>query len=325
MNADGPITRRTMLTAGVTLGAATIGGATTNAVFSDTASESGSFTAGTWDAPRVSFTVSESLKSVSGGKSVVDHSPTAIDVIGSPTAQLSGDYAIPFFGDSSLATGALQYVDNTGSLAQLSTDGTTVRTKKSLLATDSWDGSPDSVFYAGGSGTTLYRVAPSDSTPTTVRSTSNGVTAVLGASDVDGDGTTEFVYVDGSATVRYLKPGDSTEYSIGGVGSNKNYAAGTPASFPSYGIQTPVVDGSNNVAVMSVDGTKTTLTSSGPASKAPVAGRDIDNDDEVEVVFADTGGTLTYVDDVGGSPTTKTVTDDTGSAVTGVDGNRGVQ
>jgi len=319
--------RRNVLAGTALMGATAVaGGAGTHALFSDTGVESGTLTAGTWsDVNRVDFTRNGDLKSVVEGSAVTDHVPSGVNVTGSPTALLDGNYSIPFHGTTSLLTDALQYVDDAGNVSELATGATTVRTSSSILTTDSWDGSPNSVFYPNGNADTLYRVAPGESGPTEVASLSNGVTAALGAVDIDGDSTIEFAYVDGSAVVRYLKPNDTTEYKAGGVGANNNYGAGSSASFPGYGIQTPIVDGSNNVALMAGDGTKTTLTSGSPAKKTALTGRDIDEDGELEVVFVHADDKLAYVDDIGGSPTVTTLTDDTGSAVTGIDTGRGVQ
>jgi len=319
------LSRRSVLGSIGLLGVAGLtSGAGTSAVFTDTETESGSFQAGTWNVNRVVYTKSGDLKSLSASGSVKDHSPQSVDVIGSATTLLDGSYSIPFYGDSSKASSALQYVDDSGNITVLKTGSTTVKTQKAVVAATSWDGSPDSVFYPNANKDTIYRIAPDESGPTKVEKLGNGVNGVVGTADINGDGTNELAYIDSSAVIRYLAPGDSTEHKLGGVGSNDNFGAGEPASFSGSKAQVPIIDDGNNVALLGVDG-KETLTSNSPAEKTRVTPIDFDEDSAFEIVFVHTDGYLAYVDDVSGTPSVKVVTDDTGSKITGVDSERGVQ
>jgi hypothetical protein len=293
----------------------------THAHFSDTETEGDTLATGTWADHHAVFTRNGDLKSVREGIAVIDPGQAGLDVIGSTTLQLGGNYAIPFHD----STDGLQYVDHTGTASPLATGSTTVDNGKTILASGSYDGSPRSVFYPDGNRSAIYRVAPDESGPTMVRDLGNGVGAVLGPGDVDGDGTVELTYVDSSAIVRYIKPNDSTEYSVGGVGANNNVAVGSPAEFSTYGVRFPIVDGSNNPALMDYEGNKTTLTSAEPAKKTCVSGLDVDLDGAVEHVFVHTDDKLAYVDDVGGDERIETLTDDAGDPITRIDSERGVQ
>jgi hypothetical protein len=304
------------------LGVVLLGGEPgTRARFSDTETDGDTLAAGTWAQHHAVFTQGGDLKSVREGIAVIDPGQAGVNVIGSTTLELGGNYAIPFHD----ATDGLQYVDHTGTASQLPTGSTTVDDQKSILATGSYDGSPTSVFYPDGNQSAIYRVAPGESGPTKVRDLGNGVGAVLGPADVDSDGTVELAFVDGSAAIRYIKPNDSTEYLVGGVGSNNNVAVGSPTEFSTYGVRFPIVNGSNDAALMDHQGNKETLTSSGPAKKTCVSGLDVDLDGAVECVFVHTDDELAYVDDIGGEERIETLTDDAGDPVTGIDGTRGVQ
>ena len=277
---------------------------------------------------RIVYAEGDSLMSFSTKTgSVKDHSPQSVDVVGSATTLLDGSHSIPFYGDSSEANSALQYIDDSGDITELPTGSTTVKSQKSVVATANWNGNPTSVYYATNNDEDIYRIDPNKSSPDKVASPGDGVNGVLGTGDIDSDETEELVYVDGSQAIRYLDPdpGDSSEEELGGAGSNNNVGAGEPASFWGYGVQVPIIDGSNNVALMAGDGSKTTLTNNSPAEKTLVTPTDVDGDGRLEVVFVHTDGYLAYVDDISGDQTVKAVTDDNGDRITGVDTGQGVK
>ena len=304
------------------LGVAVLGLETgTRAHFSDTETEGDTLATGTWADHHAVFTRNGDLKSVREGIAVIDPGQAGVNVIGSTTLELGGNYTIPFHD----STDGLQYVDHTGTATRLATGNTTVDTQKTILASGSYDGSPTSVFYPDGDQSAIYRVAPAESEPTMVRDLGDGVGAVLGPRDVDDDGTVELTFVDTSANVRYIKPNDSTEYSVGAVAANNNVAVGSPTEFSTYGVRFPIVNGSNNAALMDYQGNKTTLTSAEPAKKTCVSGLDVDLDGAVEHVFVHTNDELAYIDDVGGEERIETLTDDAGDPVTGIETGRGVQ
>ena len=209
---DRTLPRRAVLGSIGLLGAAGLtSGAGTDALFTDIGTESGSFQAGTWDVKRVVYTKNGDLKSLPATGSVKNHPPQSVKVIGSETSLLDGNYSIPFYGKSSKADSALQYVDDSGTITVLKTGSTTVKTQRAVLATTSWDGSPDSVFYPNANKNRIYRIAPDESSPTEVANLGNGVVGVVGTDDINGDGTDELAYIDGSAEARYLAPGDDTD------------------------------------------------------------------------------------------------------------------
>ena len=276
---------------------------------------------------QIVYTEGDSLMSFSTKTgSVKDHSPPAVDVIGSATTLLDGSYSIPFYGDSAEVANALQYIDDSGDITELPTGSTTVESP-SVVATADWSGNPTSVYYATANNDgDIYRIVPGESSPTEVASPGNGVSGVLGTGDIDDDEAEELVFVDDSQDIRYLDDsGDSSGEKIGGAGSNNNVGAGEPASFWGYGVRVPIIDGSNNVALMAGDGSKTTLTTNGIAEKTLVTPTDVDGDGRLEVVFVHTDGYLAYVDDISGDRTVKAVTDDSGNQITGVDTEQGVQ
>ena len=276
---------------------------------------------------RIVYAESDSLMSFSTKiGSVKDHTPQSVDVTGSATKLLDGSYSIPFYGDSSEANNALQYIDDSGDITELPTGSTTVKSQKSVVATANWSGNQASVYYATANNDgDIYRIAPGESSPNKVASPGNGVGGVLGTGDIDDDEAEELVFVDDSQDIRYLDGSDdSSGEKIGGAGSNNNVGAGEPASFWGYGVRVPIIDGSNNVALMAGDGSKTTLTDNGIAKKTLVTPTDVDGDGRLEVVFVHTDDYLAYVDDISGDRTVKAVTDDSGNQIT-VDTGQGVK
>lgn len=311
------LSRRTMLASLVTLGSTGFGaGITTQAAFSDSGTESGSWTAGMFGSGRVAYVTSE-LMTARHESGTSTYGVTDAPVIGPSTDIFDSTYSIPITDGN----GNMKLVDDAGNVQSLATGDTSPRTSKSILASGAWNGSGDTVFYTDGSS--IHRVAPGDSSPTTVRTTGNGANAMVGIIDIDEDGTDELLYVDGSAVVRYLKPNDSTEYKIGGSGANNQYGVGPPISTDS-GPRVPVINGSNAVALMAVDGTKTTLTAGSTAKKTAVAGKDIDDDGTVEVTFVDTNNRLMYADDLTQQTTPKEFYDGSGNLITNVDASVGV-
>jgi len=275
---------------------------------------------------RIVYTESDSLMSFSTKiGSVKDHTPQSVDVTGSATKLLDGSYSIPFYGDSTEATNALQYIDDSGDITELPTGSTTVKSQKSVVATANWSGNQASVYYATANNDgDIYRIAPGESSPNKVASPGNGVGGVLGTGDIDDDEAEELVFVDDSQDIRYLDGSDdSSGEKIGGAGSNNNVGAGEPASFWGYGVRVPIIDGSGNVALMAGDGSKTTLTDD-IAEKTLVTPADVDGDGRLEVVFVHTDGYLAYVDDISGDRIVKAVTDDSGNQIT-VDTGQGVK
>lgn len=310
----------------VTTGAFT-GGAV--AAFTDSETASGSLTSGRWiDGCRAVFTDGSALSTVTQAGGVTTYGVDAVDVLGPVETGFDGsDYHVPIVDGNS----DLELVAADGTRTALDVSGQkTARGKKAMLGTATWNGHPTSVYYPGGNESKLFRVEPGGKSKR-VSKPSNGVKAALGAGDLRDDGTTEFCFVDGSATVRYIVPsGKNNERDIRttGVspGSNNNFGAGSPVAVDGYGVVIPAVNGSGAPGLLGPDGwVEKSLTSGTPAAKCPVHACDFDGDGAVELLFVGSAdGTLRYVDDVGGSNDVKTVTDSSGDPIP-ADTTRGVR
>lgn len=301
-------------------------GAGTLAHFTDTATASGTLQAGTWVSNTEVVYFSSDLKTIQHQSDPASYSVPDTIWAGPGTTTFGGEYKIPYVANPSSNPVELGLASDTGTQV-LNTDGIPPRTNKTILATGSWNGSGSTIFYASASDASpsnaLYRISPADSSPTLISDLGNSAKGVLGPIDIDGDGTVELVYVDGSAQARYLKPGDESGTKIGGFGENNGYGVGAPFQAPS-GPRIPFVNGSNAVALMwRESGTTYTkpITAGSTAKKAPLAAADIDGDGEFEIVFIGSSNSeIKYVDDL--DPETaanndeKTVTDSTGSALT---------
>jgi FlaG/FlaF family flagellin (archaellin) len=295
-----------------------------------------------WHAPTEDKTVTiakDTGPSLTGGGfldtsgSVVTASGGAVSGDGGATSavKVGGAQALGSIGDiDSDGFGELPYVDGSGDLQVNDSNGEVETlvpssaseapdTDKTLMATGSWDGSPDSVFYVGDGHSKIYRVAPGGS-PTLVQDV-GGVNSVLGIGDIDGDGSDELVYAGSSQEVRYLET-DGTKKTTGFTsGSSSGIGNGPLWDWDGDGKEEAViVDGSNDVRLVDSsgsDGAKPAQ-SSVSAAKSPVTATDVDSDGALEIVFTDDSSTdLEYIDDVDGSPTVKILTDTNGNIVPG--------
>ena len=237
------------------------------------------------------------------------------EVLGPLVSDIDGDGSedIPYVP----AGGTTVYiVDPDGSNAtELSSNN--AKSSKSLLGVGRWDGARTSVYFADDNGATIYQTNPSEGDVEVVKP-ENGVSAVAGPADIDGDGTNELVYADDSQALRYFEPGAGPGKAKGtkiyDIGSNDGVGLGRPADFDGDGTaQIPVVDDSNRLLLVDSNGNENVLVDS-EVAKSPVAAVDWDEDGELEVMYITTNGNLKYVDDVAGSPTVKD---------TGISGPRG--
>jgi len=250
----------------------------------------------------------------------IETGPSGAQALGN-TADVDGDgrVELPYVD----ASGTLKLNDSSGQTRTLVDPGSVPTAEepdadKTLMASGTWDGSPRAVFYANAGHTGLYRVRPGGS-PTLVADVStNGANSVLGPGDIDGDGTDELVYADGSQEIRYVEPGGATKTTGFTSGSSTGIGNGPPVDFDGDGTESAlVVDGSNDVRLVESGGaTSNPAQSSVDAAKSPATATDVDDDGAMEIVYVDaSSSTLRYIDDVGGSPTVETLRDDAGNQV----------
>ena len=296
---------------------------TSLAAFSDTGTASGSLTTDIWSVVdgRVVYNRSDSLYSATQSET------TAVGVSGAAVLGSADDrfadieYGIPYLGSNA----GLFLVDETGTTRELQTGSTSPRTNQSLLAAASWNDTSIAVYYTTGSE--IYRTAPGTS-PTLVESPPNGAKAVVGTGDLTGDGTAELAFVDGSATVRYIRPAtDSTSRQIESTTKSPGggYGVGDPVAIDGYGTVLPAVNGSGGLGLLGANGwVEKALTTGSTARKCPVQARDFDDDGDTELLFAGySDRSLQYLDDIGGTNTVRTVTDSAGDPIP-VDTQQGV-
>jgi flagellin-like protein len=246
------------------------------------------------------------------------------------------------------------YVDSNGDIRLVETDdgsetllandsdvsGSAVQTTATRLAVGTWNGSDESVFFANENEDTLYRVTPGGSV-SEVASPGNGVGAVVGPVDIDGDGTDELAFEDGSATVRYidLSADDTADFETTGVtvGQNNGIGVGSVLDYDSDGSEDIVVSGTGNqigfVDSTGIEYVQDTDLASGQlgSTKSPPTVADVDDDGSSEIVYVSNGAdapvpsnTTRYLDnidniDVSGDAISRNITDDAGSHITGGD------
>jgi hypothetical protein len=198
-----------------------------------------------------------------------------------------------------------------------------VEGSKTRLAVGSWDGSPESVFFANENQAKLYRVAPSTS-PVAVATPGDGVQAVSGTGDVDGDDDDELVFADASQRLRYLDAdGTTAALEDGQAGSDVGIGAGAVADLDDDGVASVVaVDGNNDVKIAGVPtadgGEGTTVITAADAEKSPPTVADVDGDGEDEIVYVGLAdGDLRYIDDVRGNNEIAFLRDDGGDRIAG--------
>ncbi|WP_435097608.1 FG-GAP repeat domain-containing protein [Halarchaeum sp. P4] len=183
---------------------------------------------------------------------------------------------------------------------------------KSLLAVGSWNNTHPSIFYT--SGDTVYRVRPGTASESVFSDTNDGVSAVAGVGDIDGDGADEFVYVDDSQQLRYLEnDGSLHKVDNGGAGASTGLGVGAPVDVDGDGhARVPMVDGSNNLWLVGANSRTKVL--SGNVDKSPVAAYDADGDGQLELLYLN-NGQIWYADHVLGSPTRHQFENASGGAI----------
>jgi len=234
---------------------------------------------------------------------VTAYDATGVQAIGPLKANLDGDdrLEVPYVDSS----GRLKVIDTANETRAVATGAAQ---SKTLLGVGTWGSDTfarrTAIHYVNTTDGTLYRAWYDESADAYERQLvrandgdGDGIGAVAGIADYNGDGDTDIVFTDGSAHVTYVD-GGTTHETDEGVGQNNGVGVGEPHDFDADGAQrAPMVDGSNNVALLPDSGVSEDRTSSGPAAKSPVAGVEWDTGaGGLEVVFVDTSdGTLHYV------------------------------
>ena len=186
------------------------------------------------------------------------------------------------------------------------------KSDKTLIGVGSFGGAP-SFFYVGavGNGDEIYRVNFDDGSSEPLADPENGVDAIIGVADVDGDSDKELIFSDGSQQTRYINPGDPSQASFtklpeGGAGTNNNIGIGSClADIDGDGrASVPIVDGSNEIDLVDATGVSKTIVTGNAneeAAKTPLAWADIDNDGDPELIYLENNNSpaeLKYIDDI---------------------------
>ena len=270
-----------------------------------------------------------SIDGIAGDGSPVTTLSATVDarVLGPADVDLTGDGTddTPFVegGEAVVVTNA------TNGTTTLTDDGKipgAIEGSKTRLAVGAWDGSPESVFFVNEKHDTLYRV-PQSGSPVAVATPGNGVQAVSGVGDVDGDGEDELVFADASQKLRYLEPDGSTAtLEDGQTGSNVGIGAGAVTDLDGDGVASVVaVDGNNDVKIVGAStaegGEGTTVITAADAEKSPPTVADVDDDGDDEIVYVGrANGKVKYVDDVYGSNDVAYLQDNGGDRIDGSPG-----
>ena len=247
----------------------------------------------------------EDVAAISGdGGAVQTLGPSGVNALGPIGEDLDSDGAPE-----------LAYVDNRnlkitdiqGNVEKLvdSSDTGAPGTSKALMATETWDRSGPSVFYAGSGSDKLYRTNASTPSPIEVADPSSGANAVLDTGDIDGDGSDELVFV-GGGQVRYLNSdGNINKLNNGDFGSNNGLGAGELITIDGT-VWVTLVDGSNNIKLVTdhnvgdrdrIIKPKNTTGGKKNAAKSPITTADVDDDGNSEIVYLRKGNNkLRYVD-----------------------------
>jgi hypothetical protein len=273
----------------------------------------------------VVFTQNGELRTIrTNGTAVSKLQPNSVSAVGPISADFDDDGTddVTYLKNRS----SLQIIDKNDSgprAINLKKHNAMADTQKTLLAVGSWKGSSKSIFYAGENHQTIYRVAPgTGNKPIAIATPPNGANAIQGTGDIDGDGTVELVFADGSQTIRYVESDGTTASTGVTAGSSNNIGAGTPYDFDGDGTASiPVVDGSNKILLVSANGiTEQVILPSEDeqAAKSALAVADIDGDSEVEIVYLENNNSpahLKFVDDVGESNNFKMLINNNGQII----------
>jgi hypothetical protein len=240
---------------------------------------------------------------------------TDADIIGGSAADFTaGDNADIAFASTSKDGMYSTEVDvGENKIKGESPSGHDIQKKNTRFALAKWpgiDGENDTgvksdeyvVVYADSNQDKLFAM-DADGNTEEILDSGDGAAGASGVADIDG-GEKEMVYLGSSQQLRYLnQDGTTSKIKNGSVGSNNSIGFGPPASFENFSnVQVPFIDGSNQPSLVDYKESDNKTTLAGNAKKAACAPVDIDDDEELEFVFIDSGnGNIAYVDDVGGS------------------------
>jgi hypothetical protein len=198
----------------------------------------------------------------------------------------------------------LPWIDNSNYVRTIDANGSTQQfgqsQENSRMGVGDFDGDSTTEVYYATSGNELAKASGSTGTES-VDTAYPDARAVAGISDVDGDGSDELVFTTNNDAIEYVEE-DGTTITASGFGENlpNGVAVGNPADFNDDGVaRIPIVTSSNQIAVVDAsDGGSLTYVndSFGEAAKSPIAATDIDGDSGWEIVFTRTNGELYYMD-----------------------------
>ena len=195
-------------------------------------------------------------------------------------AQLDDDEypEIPFVDGS----GNLKIIDRTGENSTLDTG---ISTSKLMIATGSWKGSKDYIFYPDQSDNSYIKKVRKGSVEETI-GTGIAANGVLGPGDFNQDGDRDIVFLGTSDTIKWYDGGAVSSTGFSSFGSNNNKGVGKVTDVDGDGeVRVPYVTGSNNLALINYTGGKYNLNSNyGKAEKTRISALDWKGDEKKEIM-----------------------------------------
>jgi hypothetical protein len=255
--------------------------------------------------------------------SITQLEPSNVRAI-SNVADLNGDASseLAYVDDN----GNLNITDGRGNLKTLVNNSHTNNPyyKKTTLWIGDWNGSSTSVFYANKDNNAIYSVDENRNI-SRIASAENGVQAISGSGDIDGDDRKELIFLDGSQQLRYLnQDGSIDKVQNGGAGSNNGVGLGKPVDINNNSVvRIPIVDGSNKIKLIGSSERTEPITIYKNVAKSTITATDIDTDGNTEILFIGTDGSVRYIDNISGKRSIKVLNNKNGDRIE-VDSNVGL-